>query len=121
MAKSYLMNGKKFLYRIFIFQPFLFTITCCSPLSKCAHPDFQAEVITKENYKLLNGIYANSFDTITGTIKHTPPDGLHDDDRLTILSQLFYITPKESWYDSSYQRIEKSDKWIKLEFQSDKC
>ncbi len=98
----------------------ILTATSCKPLSEIGNKNFKPENITKTNFKKLNGIYANSFDSTIGKLKHSPYDGRNDYERITILDQLFYNYPEIAWRDSNGEFIDPKEKWIKLEFQSTK-
>jgi hypothetical protein len=94
--------------------------TSCKPLSEIGNKNVQAENVTKENFRKLNGTYANNFDSMTGKINHSPGDGLSSHERLTILSQLFKHLPETAWRDKNNKLIDPKEKWIRIEFQSKK-
>jgi hypothetical protein len=96
----------------------ILAVTSCKPLSKIGNKNVKTEYITKDNFKRLDGTYANSFDSTIGQIVHSPYNGINNDEQITILSQLFLNYPETAWRDKNGVFIDSKEKWIKLDFQS---
>lgn len=105
----------------YIFTILTLVVTGCKSLSKVGNTNAQAiTTLTKDNFKQLNGIYSNRFDTLIGSINHFPGDGQSDEQRITVLFQLFQNYPETAWRDESGKMIDPKEKWIKIEFNSKK-
>jgi hypothetical protein len=104
----------------YIFATLTLITTSCKSLSNVGGNNFQVVDLIKDDFKQLNGTYSNSFDTIVGTINHSPYDGFSDEQRVTVLSQLFYNVPEKAWRDENGKMINHKEKWIKIEFNSKK-
>ena len=111
-----------FLPLLYIFAILILVTTSCKSLSKAGGNNFQIVDLSKDNIKQLYGTYSNSFDTIVGTINHYPYDGLRDEERVTVLEQLFQIQniPETAWRDENGKMINHKEKLIKIEFNSKK-
>jgi hypothetical protein len=112
------ISRRKYFY---IFTILTLVVTGCKSLSKVGNTNTQIEIaLTKDDFEQLNGVYSNSFDTIIGTINHFPYDGLSDERRVTVLSQLFQNYPETAWRNKSGKMINPQEKWIKIGFNSKK-
>lgn len=105
---------------LYILTILMLALISCKPLSKIENKSFQIENITKQNFEKINGTYSNSFDTLTGKVNHFPDDGKSTQERLTILDQLLKNYPETAWRDKNNERIDLKEKWIRIEFQSQK-
>ncbi len=92
----------------------------CTSLSKLGLDNYPNDKLTKTNYLDVNGIYSNSHDTISGKLKHEPYAGFDELEQQTILNQLFLTIPESYYRESSGEIIPPDEKWVKIEFKSDK-
>jgi len=113
------MNNRIYISGLFyIFVILTLVTTGCKSLSKIGNGNFQVVDLTKDNFEQLNGTYSNSFDTIVGTIIHSPYDIENDEKIVNILRQLFRIFPQTAWIDENGKMINPNEKWIKIELNS---
>ena len=105
-------------YSIAIFAIISVVAIGCKPISKVGINNIHVKTIKGSNFKELNGIYSNRFDTVAGKIIHYPYDAVNDTQRVSILSQLFLRFPETAWRDENGKMINPKEKWIKIEFQS---
>lgn len=92
----------------------------CKSLSEIGKNTFSNNIITKENYSELNGVYSNLNDTIIGEYYHGPADGYSDENLLksqTLTQHLHIKIPKKNQIEFFEVRNEVK---VKIEFQDSK-
>lgn len=92
----------------------------CMPLSKVGNKGVEVVTLSKDDYKKLDGIYSNELETMVGEIIHLPYYSFQANQGLPILNQLFNNYPQSAWRDKNGEIINPKEKWIKIEFQSNK-
>lgn len=116
-----LQKTTSFSQRSSIFYVFIFALVVigCKPLSKVGNNTLVTP-LTKDDFQQLNGTFSDISDTIIGSVTHHPYDGWSDEQRITILNQLFYTIPEIAWRDENGKFINAHEKWIEIKFKSKK-
>jgi hypothetical protein len=97
----------------------LFFISCTS-LSKLGINEYPPEILSKNNYYRLNGNYLESHDTICGKLEHLPYAGFDELETQSLICQLFLSIPETYYRDDKGEIIKSNEKWVKIEFLSNK-
>lgn len=91
----------------------------CKPLARIGNEGLETEMISKDNFEELNGIYSNQSDTVIGRIKEDYKVRTTDLET-TILDELLWMVPETAYRGEDGEAIKAEETWTSIEFYSKK-